>query len=580
MCMLFGYPMRAEAYFGTDEDYLLRAEKPDNREKGHYLEYVNPDAESYLVQKGDTLWEIARERCGSGTAYHKLWEDNRELVDTPQTLQIGTKLRIQEKLYTAAGMQDYVRDEVTHCRIGADASAWEWDPDGYRYQLFEILTYRNDLGENAPYRNWEAFQREASACAERLCGGRVSELSFSRYRVTDLCDLCYYQFVFDGGDKRYLIMAALSCTDERESPEYVVYNGLGQALSMSCKNMKSEVFAVCDLDRCDEKDLQEAKGKTFYMAARGIDSLTYYPKSRDYVGAADWNYPQIHNPFAQAMESFVNEPLERKEGAPPARALVWKDAAFEKLVREELARLWALTEEEKKAFMERPVTAAELSGITNLSLYEDGEEGMLYLRLNGRDRIRTVKDAAALHKTEDIACLRGSLITLDDLAEFTELTGLELCLHGSALSDFSAIGRLRGLRELDLRLEAHKKRLRDQDFAFLGGLSQLRLLYLRGPAQEDLGGIGAAGAAGALEGVTDLSVLEHCPQLTYLILEGGKIESFSFLAKLPKLYYVNLIGRKERESEIRELLERSSLPELCFFYLGYNESIVFDIGGA
>lgn len=88
-----------------------------------------------------------------------------------------------------------------------------WKENGACYQMFQTVTARNDLGEDDPYSHWEDFKHEAETCARKVCGDRVSDLSFARYRVTDLCDMCYYQFVFDGCSKKYLIMAAFACTD-------------------------------------------------------------------------------------------------------------------------------------------------------------------------------------------------------------------------------------------------------------------------------------------------------------------------------------------------------------------------------
>lgn len=214
LCGIFVCPIHAHAYYyGVDEDYLLRSTKPAGRGRGHYLEFVNPDAESYTVQEGDTLWDIACEYYGSGAEYRRLWLENRDVLDTPDRLYAGTELKLSERLYTGVGMRDFSNDEVMHVSRHGDSAAWDWKENGACYQMFQTVTARNDLGEDDPYSHWEDFKREAEMCAGKVCGDRVSDLSFARYRVTDLCDMCYYQFVFDGGSKKYLIMAAFACTD-------------------------------------------------------------------------------------------------------------------------------------------------------------------------------------------------------------------------------------------------------------------------------------------------------------------------------------------------------------------------------
>lgn len=569
LCSIQARATEEEPYFGKNEDYLLRTKKPDERGAGHYFEFVNGEEESYTVQAGDTLWGIADKFYGSGTAYQQLWEDNKERVHTPETLQTGTKLKLQERLYTAAGIQDYVRDDVIDRSRNTDAAAWEWEPEGNRYQIFQTLTYRNDFGQKAPCQYWEEFKREVTNCARTVCGERVSELSFSRYRVTGLCDMGYYQFVFDGGSKQYLVMAAFSYTGEEKSEEFVVLNGYGEAMSLGCENMKSEIFTVCDLDRCDEADLKEARGKTFYLAARCIDSLMYFPKMADYVGADDWNYPQLHNPFTQAMHSFCKEPLERAAVSSKNQRIVWKDAVLEELVRKELARLWQLTDEEKKAFMERPVTTADFAGIERLSLYEDWDDQEIYLALNTWE----ASGNAVLY--DEGECAKSSqkvLTTLDDLGNFTDLKRLDITLRGADITDFSAVGRLTGLRELYLELGNMRARIENQDIAFLGNLKDLRLLYLYG--RDYKAGSYLSTPTRSLEKITDLSVLTNCPKLAYLKLAAGNVENYHFITELPQIYYMELMGAPDMKNTAPN---PSLMPNACFIEY-YDEQILFDIG--
>jgi len=568
LCSLSARPIQAQAYYyGVDEDYLLRVNKPVERGKGHYFEYVNPDEETYTVQEGDTLWGIARKYYGSGTAYQKLWDDNKERVNTPETLRVGTELKIAERLYTGVGMQDYSYEEVLHVSMNAKSSAWEWKPEGESYQMFQTVTYRNDLGEKDPYRHWEQFQREAEACSRKVCGDRVSDLSFARYRVTDLCDMCYYQFVFDGGSKKYLIMAAFAYTDERKSEEFVVFNGAGEVIPIGCENLKSETFTVCDLDRCSEEDLREAKGKTFYEVARCIDTGLYSPKSADYVGAEDWKYYQLHNPFTQAMRSLYDGPLERVSEYPDDHEIMWQDPVFEKLVREELARLWQLTDEEKGAFMARPVTEADLAGVDSLYLYVnqayEGYESVVLQLNNYRERWAVSPDWGNCTE-EDYAILTG----FDDLVHFKELIRLDITLRSTDTTDFSAIGEIAGLRELNLEADDMKSRIENEDLAFLGRLRSLRRLSLEGSDDQ------AIYEPHYYDHITDLSVLKNCPQLTYLWVATRYVESYDFLRELPGIRFFLLVGPYDTESAMPNL---AHLPNVVYVEC-YNEVIFWDIG--
>lgn len=529
-------PARAQAHDTEDESYILRTKKPEEDE-GHYLEFVNPDKEkNYTVQAGDTLWGIAETYYGSGAAYHQLWEENKAQIDRPETLQVGTELKMQERLYIAAGVEDYHYhdEEEIHKTFFGELTAWEWDPDGYRYQVFQMLSDRNDFGENDPYSHWEEFKREVAVCGKEICGDRVSDLSFARYRVTDLCDLCCYQFIFESGGKRYLIIAAVGYTDEQ----------------------KNEAFTVCDLDRCDENDLKEVQGKTAFLATC-TETVWHIAKSGDYVGASDWNYPQLRNPFTQAMRSFCDEPLERTEPSANDREIAWKDKELELLVRDGLAGIWQLTEEEKKTFLAQPMTTADLSGIKSLSLYEDRWNETVYLQLNGYEIQRSL-----FYYSESAISRQMELTTLDDLANFSKLERLDIILEDSEITDFAALGELTGLRELYMEVQSAKTRLGNEDIAFLGKLANLRRLYLYGWRHT------------SLDKITDMSILRNCPHLTYLRLETGNVENYDFLGELPEIHYINLLVHYTREDA---LPDPGLLPNAAF--ITYNgESIRWDVG--
>lgn len=569
LCSIYVSIIQAKIYYDADEDYILKPEKSEYRKRGHYLEFVNADEERYTVQVGDTLWGIAQKYYGSSTYYTKLWEDNKDTIETPEGMQIGTKLKLPERLYTGAGMQDIVQKDLMHVSV-QHASAWDWDPDGASYQMFQMMTQRNDLGENDPFRCWEEFKQEAEDCSRRVCDDRVSELSFARYRVTDLCDMCYYQFVFDGGSKKYLIMAAFAYTDDRISDEFVLFKRKEEQLPFGCANLKSEIFTVCDLSRCSEADLRVAKGKTFYEVARCIDSGKYWEKGEDYVGAKDWKYDQLHNPFTQAMRSLYDGPLERVTDDSDNREITWKDPVMEKLVREELARLWQLTDEEKKTFMERPMTRADLAGIDSLYLHSSQkyeEYGNVALRLNCYKEFRGM---STLDRDKGECVEYAAFTTLDDLANFTELTRLDMHLYWSDFTDFSAIGKIAGLRELSIYMESMQSRIEDKDIAFLGELTNLRLLELWGYDRLLVG----IQTTQSFEEITDLSVLTNCPRLKYLLLATGNVENYDFLKELPELYYIYLLGEREMKN-VRP--DTALLPNAGYIYY-YHEEIYRDIG--
>ena len=48
----------------------------------------------YEIQKGDTLWAIAKKFYGDGNKYRKIFEDNKEVIKDPDKIYPGQKIRI------------------------------------------------------------------------------------------------------------------------------------------------------------------------------------------------------------------------------------------------------------------------------------------------------------------------------------------------------------------------------------------------------------------------------------------------------------------------------------------------------
>ncbi len=50
----------------------------------------------YVIQKGDTLYGIAKEFYGNGMKYKQLFEANREVIEDPDKIYPGQKIRVPE----------------------------------------------------------------------------------------------------------------------------------------------------------------------------------------------------------------------------------------------------------------------------------------------------------------------------------------------------------------------------------------------------------------------------------------------------------------------------------------------------
>ena len=55
---------------------------------------VLPGTQYYTIQKGDTLYAVAKEFYGNGMKYPEIFEANREVIEDPDKIYPGQKIRI------------------------------------------------------------------------------------------------------------------------------------------------------------------------------------------------------------------------------------------------------------------------------------------------------------------------------------------------------------------------------------------------------------------------------------------------------------------------------------------------------
>ncbi len=61
------------------------------------LEVAEPSdakVEFYVIEKGDTLWAVAKKYLGDGARYTEIFEANREVIKDPDLIYPGQKIRI------------------------------------------------------------------------------------------------------------------------------------------------------------------------------------------------------------------------------------------------------------------------------------------------------------------------------------------------------------------------------------------------------------------------------------------------------------------------------------------------------
>lgn len=203
--------------------------------------YAEP--ESYEVQKGDCLWEIADSFFGDGARYRELLTQNEDVLDDPDLIYPGMILRVAKEVYVPA----------------AGAYASEASMGAYRFGMPIGWTVGvlgdNDIGANFVYfgdgmesilclirdkeasaertvGDWEYVQEYISAYTESEYADNVSELSFEKYYSADGDEVCFYTYTYtldfadygleDSGTIDFRVCAGIRLTD-RISAQFIGY---------------------------------------------------------------------------------------------------------------------------------------------------------------------------------------------------------------------------------------------------------------------------------------------------------------------------------------------------------------------
>ena len=72
--------------------------------------------DSYAVQKGDSLWSIAAkpEIYGKASAWHRIYDANRDILKSPNRLKAGMTLKIPRGEGASGGTTTYGSDGITY----------------------------------------------------------------------------------------------------------------------------------------------------------------------------------------------------------------------------------------------------------------------------------------------------------------------------------------------------------------------------------------------------------------------------------------------------------------------------------
>ncbi len=530
---------------GVQANYRMVDTLPEGKKESEYIPLISGDIE-YQVKAGDTLWGIARQFWGAGSKYQEICRRNTDVIYNPDVLKAGNTIRIPAYMYIPKDRFD--RGGLT-CRESirialpdiVDAKYFLTSsihtPYSSQNLAVSSLPVTNRMGENALTENWEEFVAEVERCSE-TCQGRVSNLKFEKYGMKEGSDLCGYSFDFDTGEKimKFALFYRLDIQN------------MAEVIGVQEKSKADSTVDVVDVTRYIAASFQD------YGNRIGMG----YVKTTDNVGALDWNYPELHNPFTFAMEECIEYAPEPQQNMPGDYEIRWEEPVLEQLTRSALIELWKLEGKEKEEFLQRPLMASDLDVIQRVycAFYPEGFP-------HGRKEEEDYRPQLILEcngNWQEVNMEEGRVLTWQDLKYFRNVEKLELVTYTQ--KDYSFIANMPHLRELSIRAGKPV-----DNVAFLSELKELRTLKLIQDYDYD-----DEGEVAAFENITDVSELKNCPQLHYLFLEMPRLKDFSFLESCPQICTIELSGEPEGEPVVPDL---ELLPNARFIHF-FEHSFRFE----
>ena len=273
------------------DPFVLVQELPELEESKDYIRLTGENMQEYEVQKGDSLWRISELFYGDGYKWTTIVRAENAPKDpnyllAGETVFVPEVFYIRKDPYSLGGLRSEGSFQIeqpfgfAHYFLDGDVSYAWWEEENQIHSL----PVTNPVGQNPFHEpeDWEAFQEAAMRCSEELCQGRVSNLTFEKYRMEDGCDLYGYTFEYDTGE---------------EILEYVDFFKFD-------KDNMSEVIGV------REQEPNAVLVNTVrYMAASFTDyggepGMGWGDDAGPNVGADKWEYPYLHNLFEAAREQF------------------------------------------------------------------------------------------------------------------------------------------------------------------------------------------------------------------------------------------------------------------------------------
>lgn len=328
------YPQRGVRGLSADEIQKFSAYFSGEKrlERGDFLDFIgfvpyDPETQSgdgdyvhlgfgpaedvtYEVAAGDNLWNIAKHYFGDGRYYHNLEWANPELVGG--VLLPGMQITVPHRDLAAVRRYDeegfgwafcglpsgetfptrYVLSKPINWYYGSTNFAagagletlWPKTPDAAESEDIRIF-YRMDANPDGDFfkDSWLEVQERIRESAAAYWGKSVDTFAFDRYTLDNGENLYCYSFVVYRKDEKLVCQTAYRL----------------------CDNMLVEMIGVQPLDpRWEVGQSHDVLLRVPYMAAfvdtsAKIEETQFDPET--FYGRENWDFPQLHNPFAIAL---------------------------------------------------------------------------------------------------------------------------------------------------------------------------------------------------------------------------------------------------------------------------------------
>lgn len=279
------------------EPYEVLYEAPDASADGYTV--LTEDLGGYEVSEGDSLWSISEALLGDGDAYVHLARCNADVVEDPDLIYPGMRLRLERNVYvTERTGENGIR--TPEYRVGS--------PDGWGFGVLSTRTAFSNYAFSGPgaeevvcliqdkkeaavesLSDWERCARDIERYAKRNYGGQVSDLAFSRYVSESGNAVFLFSYVYALDGSAYGFQGSLDvhvcegiCLTEHIQAEFTGY-GI-------------------------EEDLQDV---VLYMAASfeelpgaGQGSFSVNGYNVQLTPSDPWAVPGIHDPFVWIEQYF------------------------------------------------------------------------------------------------------------------------------------------------------------------------------------------------------------------------------------------------------------------------------------